>query len=72
MNYVMRFENLQEDFNAVCEKIAIPKQELPHVNKSTHKEYTEYYDDELRALVAKLYRKDFELFEYEWEDVPEK
>jgi len=37
VDYVGRFENLQADFNKVCERIGIGATELPYVNKSEKK-----------------------------------
>ena len=66
VNDYIRFETLQKDFNKVCLKIGIPPQNLPHLNKSNHKPYWEYYDNNLRDFVGEKYKEDIKAFNYQF------
>ena len=66
IDFIGRFESVYSDFNFICEKLAISLK-LPHQNKTWNKSnYTEYYNDETRQIVAEKYAKDIEYFGYKF------
>jgi|7_EtaG_2_1085326.scaffolds.fasta_scaffold09550_5 hypothetical protein len=66
INAIIRFENLDEDFDKVCNELKIPTTKLPHVNKTSREHYTKYYDQELLNLVLKYYKDDINNFNYKF------
>src|SRR5207249_7994919 len=68
VDYIMRFENLAEDFRTVCGKVGISAATLPRYNRSNREHYSKYYDDELRELVRTQFAAEIERFSYTFEE----
>lgn len=64
--FIGRFENLQNDFNTICDKINIPRTILPVVNNTKHLPYWKYYTEETKNLILEKYKKDIDYFGYEF------
>ena len=65
---IIRFENLADEFRAVCDTIGIPPPALPRYNRSSRDHYSKYYDDELRELVRARFAAEIERFSYRFEE----
>ncbi|MBW3019708.1 sulfotransferase family protein [Candidatus Woesearchaeota archaeon] len=82
VDFIGYFENLEEDFEYVANKLGI-QTTLQHLNKTERKtkyygdetveifvdekkDYTEYYTDETVKIVADVYREDIEIFGYDF------
>lgn len=61
-----RVEDMQASYDAICERIGIPGAALGQVNSSRRGSYRDYYDQALIDGVADFYRRDLELFGYEF------
>jgi hypothetical protein len=67
LDIVGRNETMQASYDAICARLGIETAALERVNASSHRPWQDYYDAELRDLVADLYRRDLELFDYAFE-----
>ncbi len=65
---VLKFENLQADFNALAKTLNLPHFELPKINPARSRKadtnVASYFDDATAQLVRKIYARDFENFGY--------
>ena len=64
IDFIGRYENLQNDFDYVCKHLGVSKCKLCHRKKGNHEHYTEYYDDECIELVANKFAVDIKRFGY--------
>lgn len=67
MDFVGHLENLDRDWQSVCEQIGIAHQALPHKNVTKRKPYQAYFDQQSIQLVAKHWAREIELFGYDFE-----
>ncbi len=65
VDFVGRYENLQEDFDEVCRRIGVKPIKLPHRRHTKdRKDYRVYYNDSTAELVYNYFREDIERFGY--------
>ena len=69
LDFIGRFENIDNDFGYICSRLNIQKKNLTNDrdHQFSHLHYSKYYDDETRQIIAKKYAKDIERFGYEFE-----
>ena len=68
VDYIGHFETLQDDFGKICTHIGIDAK-LGHRNKSDHKDYRDYYDEETKQMVAEHWKEDIERFGYTFDGI---
>jgi hypothetical protein len=68
IDYITRFENLADDFGAVCARLGIPAAPLPQYNRSKREHYSKYYDAELCELIRKRFAPEIDRFGYAFEE----
>jgi hypothetical protein len=65
VDFIGKYENLEEDFARVCDKIGIQAPKLAHKRQAKDRAtYQKYYTAETAALVAEHFKRDIEMFGY--------
>ena len=63
LNFVGKFEKLQDNFNLLKNKLGI-EGIMPHLVKTNHKPYKEFYDEKTKKMIGDAYEKDVKYFNY--------
>lgn len=64
LDFVGRYESLQVDFDAICDRLKLPQVPLAHRNSSEHDSYEQLLDNGLRDALWERYEQDFLSFNY--------
>lgn len=65
---VGRVERMQASYDEICARLGLSTSVLEKVNSSKRSDYRAYYTPELIEGVADLYRRDIELFGYQFDE----
>ncbi len=73
VDFIGRYERLEEDFAEACRRIGIRQPPLPHKRQATDRarDYRAYYTDETAARVAKHFALDIERLGYTFDPAPD-
>ena len=66
LDFYIRFEHLDYDFEKLCSLIDIPLAPLVKRNASNHTHYSKYYDDELVEMVRRRFSYEIDFFDYKF------
>jgi chondroitin 4-sulfotransferase 11 len=64
VDYIGKFENLENDFFKIIDLLNIEKKPLKKLNTSEHYHYDEYYTQDLKDIIYDIYKYDFIKFNY--------
>lgn len=71
IDYLGRYERMQEHFEVICQRIGVATLRLPHKRQATDRanDYRSYYNDRTAQMVAEHFHRDIELLGYRYDDV---
>lgn len=70
VDFVIRYESLEQDVAELCRRIGLPKVDLPRLKgglRKTGHPYSDYYDEPSRDIVAERHANDLRFFDYQFE-----
>lgn len=61
---IFKLEQLQNDIGRICDRLGLPKCDLPRLNISGDSNYARHFNRKILALIESLYQDDIEQFKY--------
>ena len=71
VDYYMRYEQLEQDYQSICDRFGFPAVELPRTKSLVRQDtrhYSTYYDRWSRAHIARVFDVEIERFGYKFEE----
>jgi hypothetical protein len=66
MDFIGRYEKLEEDFSHVCNVLGIKDASLPRLLSGDDLHYTQFYDEEMKDIIARKYSEEIAFFKFEF------
>lgn len=64
LDQIIRFENLQNGYDILCDNVKVEPQELPKLRESNIQHYTKSYNKNCIDLVSEIRKEDIEFLNY--------
>ncbi len=66
VDYIARFENFEQEWDYIFDKVGLPRIKIPHINKSRNddKSYKELYDDKMMNFITQYHQDDIDYGSY--------
>lgn len=66
--YILRFENLQKDFEIMLNKFNIHhiSPQIPHLNATNHASYKDYYNERTKTIIESVFADDIYQLRYQF------
>jgi hypothetical protein len=66
LDYIIRFETLENDFNDMCSKLGLDCSLQKHNVNNKRGNYRDYYNEETKKLIEEYFNSDIKLFNYKF------
>lgn len=65
--YLGKIENIRDDLKKICKKLRVGfNEDIIHINKTSHKDYRSYYNENSIKIIEEIYHDDLINFNYKF------